>query len=106
MSAAVDVDLTVEQLRVFADPLRLRIIQLLAGEELCTCHLVEETGAKQPTVSHHRRIRRQAGMVEAEREGAYTWYRLVAGPITRTGQALETIGQQATEAARLRRPCG
>ena len=106
MSAAVDVDLTVEQLRVFADPLRLRIIQLLAGEELCTCHLVEETGAKQPTVSHHLRILRQAGMVEAEREGAYTWYRLVAGPITRTGQALETIGSQATEAARLRRPCG
>ena len=95
--------------KVLADPVRLRLLSLVANAEngeACGCDLTEPVGRSQPTVSHHLRILRQAGMVEAEREGAYTWYRLVAGPITKTGQALETIGQQATEAARLRRPCG
>ncbi|HSE54572.1 MAG TPA: metalloregulator ArsR/SmtB family transcription factor, partial [Nocardioidaceae bacterium] len=45
-------------LRVLADPLRLQIVELLSGEQLCTCHIVDETGARQTNVSNHLRILR------------------------------------------------
>ncbi|MGH7911976.1 MAG: ArsR/SmtB family transcription factor, partial [Candidatus Dormibacteraceae bacterium] len=48
---------------LLGDPLRARIVELLASEELCTCHLVDELDARQPTVSHHLRILRDAGFV-------------------------------------------
>ncbi len=62
--------------KVLADPLRRRIVELLAREQLCTCHLVEETGAGQTTISNHLRILREANMVETEPCGRFTYYRL------------------------------
>ena len=62
--------------KVLADPLRRRIVELLAREQLCTCHLVEETGAGQTTISNHLRILREADMVETEPCGRFTYYRL------------------------------
>ena len=46
----------------------------LAAERLCTCHLVELTGARQTNVSNHLRVLREAGVVEAEPAGRYTYY--------------------------------
>jgi ArsR family transcriptional regulator, arsenate/arsenite/antimonite-responsive transcriptional repressor len=51
--------------RLFGDPLRAEIVRRLAVEQLCTCHLVEMTGARQPTVSHHLKLLRDADLVEA-----------------------------------------
>jgi ArsR family transcriptional regulator len=48
--------------QMLADPLRARIVELLAHETMCTCQLVEETGARQSTVSHHLRFLREAGV--------------------------------------------
>ena len=62
--------------KVLADPLRRRIVELLAREQLCTCHLVDETGAGQTTISNHLRILREADMVETEPCGRFTYYRL------------------------------
>ncbi|MCW2504427.1 MAG: transcriptional regulator, ArsR family, partial [Actinomycetia bacterium] len=59
--------------RLLADPLRARIVELLADGPACTCHLVTDTGAKQPTVSHHLRVLREAGLIEAEPRGRYTY---------------------------------
>jgi ArsR family transcriptional regulator, arsenate/arsenite/antimonite-responsive transcriptional repressor len=87
--------LSAAQVRLFADPLRLRIVGLLAGEELCTCHLVAETGAKQPTVSHHLRVLKEAGVVDAEPEGSYTYYRLRAGVLAELGAAFTALARQA-----------
>jgi ArsR family transcriptional regulator, arsenate/arsenite/antimonite-responsive transcriptional repressor len=95
--------LTAHDVRLFADPLRLRIIELLAREELCTCHLVDETGAKQPTVSHHLRILRTAGIVDAEPVGAFTYYRLRPEPLVRLAGALGELAEHARE-RRDRRP--
>ncbi|GAB3650762.1 ArsR/SmtB family transcription factor [Streptomyces sparsus] len=72
MLTSVDTDL----IRVLADPLRLRIVTLLAGETLCTTHLVAETGARQTNLSNHLRLLREAGVVETEPCGRYTYYRL------------------------------
>ncbi|MGW9286427.1 ArsR family transcriptional regulator, partial [Streptomyces diastaticus] len=49
MLTSVDPDL----IRALGDPLRLKIVNLLARETLCTTHLVEETGAKQTNLSNH-----------------------------------------------------
>ena len=87
--------LNADTARLFADPLRLRIIELLAREELCTCHLVEETGAKQPTVSHHLRILRTAGVVEAEPVGTFTYYRLRPEPLLELAEHLAALAEQA-----------
>ncbi len=95
-------DTTVESLRLLADPLRWRIVQLLAGEQLCTCHLQEELGAKQTLVSHHLRALRDAGLVETEPCGRFTYYRLRVG-------ALDAVAAQLGAIARAdappRRPC-
>ncbi|MCQ4207544.1 ArsR/SmtB family transcription factor [Streptomyces longispororuber] len=65
-----------ELIRVIADPLRLQIVTLLAHETLCTTHLVEETGARQTNLSNHLRVLREAGVVETEPCGRFTYYKL------------------------------
>ncbi|MBO1414498.1 helix-turn-helix transcriptional regulator [Streptomyces sp. FH025] len=65
-----------ELLRVLADPLRLKIVALLARETLCTTHLVEETGARQTNLSNHLKVLREAGVVDTEPCGRFTYYRL------------------------------
>ena len=72
MLTSVDTDL----MRVLADPLRLRIVTLLAKETLCSTHLIEETGARQTNVSNHLKVLREAGVVETEPCGRFTYYRL------------------------------
>ncbi|MEU7031979.1 metalloregulator ArsR/SmtB family transcription factor [Streptomyces sp. NPDC046275] len=72
MLTSVDTEL----MRVLADPLRLRIVTLLAHETLCTTHLVEETGARQTNLSNHLKVLREAGVVETEPCGRFTYYRL------------------------------
>jgi ArsR family transcriptional regulator, arsenate/arsenite/antimonite-responsive transcriptional repressor len=100
-----EMELSAEDLRILADPLRLRIVQLLAAEDLCTCHLVEETGAKQPTVSHHLRVLREAGLVEAEPHGAFTYYRLLPDALIQLGAALTELGTRATSGRQRRSTC-
>ncbi|WP_407566029.1 ArsR/SmtB family transcription factor [Streptomyces sp. 184] len=65
-----------EVIRALGDPLRLRIVELLAAETLCTTHLVAETGARQTNLSNHLRVLREAGLVETEPCGRFTYYKL------------------------------
>jgi ArsR family transcriptional regulator len=96
MLMRTDVDLV----RVLADPARLRIVELLASESLCTCHLVEELGAKQPTVSHHLKALRRAGLVETEPCGRFTYYRLVPEAVQALADRLGDVATQAHTAGR------
>jgi ArsR family transcriptional regulator len=62
------------------DPVRLRLVSLLMtapGGAVCACDLVEPVGKSQPTVSHHLRVLRDAGLVTATRKGANIWYAVV-----------------------------
>lgn len=72
MLKSVDTDL----MRVLADPLRLQIVTLLAKETLCSTHLIEETGARQTNLSNHLKVLREAGVVDTEPCGRFTYYRL------------------------------
>jgi ArsR family transcriptional regulator len=63
-----------------ADPARLRLLSLIAAQEageVCACDLVAPLGRSQPTVSHHLKVLREAGLVVGERRGTWIWYRVV-----------------------------
>jgi ArsR family transcriptional regulator len=65
---------------VLADPVRLRLLSLLASAEageVCVCELVEPVGRSQPTVSHHLKILVEAGMITGDKRGRWVWYRVV-----------------------------
>ena len=91
--------------KVLADPLRRQIVELLAGEALCTCHLVEETGAGQTTVSHHLRVLRESGMVDTEPCGRFTYYRLRPEGLRRLAESLSDLATRAQQARDHKRPC-
>src|SRR6185437_15773725 len=65
--------------KALSDPARVAIVNQLAGRgEVCTCNLTGFLGLSQPTVSHHLRVLREAGLVEiANKRGTFTFYRLV-----------------------------
>jgi ArsR family transcriptional regulator len=60
----------------FADPTRLRILNLLAAGELCVCDLVDLLDLPQPLVSRHLAYLRRAGLVAVTRTSKYSHYRL------------------------------
>ncbi|GAA2561127.1 transcriptional regulator [Streptomyces viridiviolaceus] len=101
MMTSVDTDL----IRVLADPLRLRIVTLLARETLCTTHLVEETGARQTNLSNHLRVLREAGVVETEPCGRYTYYKLRPDVIAQLAGQFADLAEQARTAADNKRAC-
>lgn len=94
-----------DALKVLAEPLRWRIIELLAGEELCVCHLVEELGVAQPLVSHHLRILRNAGLVDSSRYRYWTYYRLRLDVLAGVGDRVARVAAAASPAGEQRRPC-
>ncbi|MFI8232401.1 ArsR/SmtB family transcription factor [Streptomyces sp. NPDC085900] len=101
MMTPVDTDL----MRVLADPLRLRIVTLLARETLCSTHLIEETGAKQTNLSNHLRVLREAGVVETEPCGRYLYYRLRPDVIASLAGQFAELAESARRAADNKRAC-
>jgi len=101
MMTSVDTDL----IRVLADPLRLQIVTLLAQETLCTTHLVEETGARQTNLSNHLRVLREAGVVETEPCGRYTYYKLRPDVLASLAGQLADLAESARNAADNKRAC-
>ena len=74
-----DADRLAEWYGVLADPTRLRLLSLITttGEACAACDLVEPLGVSQPTVSHHLKVLREAGLVESEKRGRWVYYRSV-----------------------------
>ena len=71
-------------LKTLADPARLRLLSLIQAQpdgEACVCHLTEPLGLSQPTVSHHLKVLREAGLVERERRGSWAYYRVIPEPL-------------------------
>ena len=65
-------------LAALADPIRLRLLSIVAAEgEVCSCNLEGPLGKSQPTISHHTRILADAGLIAGERRGKWTWWRVV-----------------------------
>ncbi|MEV1087755.1 ArsR/SmtB family transcription factor [Streptomyces microflavus] len=101
MMTSVDTEL----MRVLSDPLRLQIVTLLARETLCTTHLVEETGTRQTNLSNHLRVLREAGVVETEPCGRFTYYRLRPDVIAQLAGQFADLAASARTATENKRAC-
>ena len=68
-----------DRFKALSDPARVAIVNQLAGRgEVCTCNLTGFLGLSQPTVTHHMRVLREAGLIEiARKRGTFSFYRLV-----------------------------
>jgi ArsR family transcriptional regulator, arsenate/arsenite/antimonite-responsive transcriptional repressor len=75
--------------KALSDPTRVAIVNRLAGTgEVCVCDLVADFRLSQPTVSHHLRILRDAGLVQARRRGTWAYYALVPGAVEGLARSL------------------
>ncbi|GGY94034.1 ArsR/SmtB family transcription factor [Streptomyces poonensis] len=101
MLMSVDPDV----IRALGDPLRLRIVTLLARETLCTTHLVEETGARQTNLSNHMKVLREAGLVETEPCGRFTYYKLRPEALAGLSEQFAALAVSARDAAANKRAC-
>jgi ArsR family transcriptional regulator len=77
------------QFKALADPTRVAIINSLsATDEVCVCNLTDAFELSQPTISHHLKILREAGLVASTRRGTWAYYRLVPESIEALRAAL------------------
>lgn len=76
--------------KALGDPVRLRLMSLIAStERACVCDLTEAFEVSGPTISHHLRVLRQAGLVDSERRGTWVYYWVRAEAMQRLGALLE-----------------
>ena len=88
LSEAEATDLA-ELLAAMADPVRLRLLSLVAAQgEICSCDLEGPLGRSQPTVSHHTRILADAGLITGEKRGKWTWWSVVPERLAAVRRAL------------------
>ena len=89
--SAEQADQVAALLKALSDPVRLRLYTRIAGasEETCVCDL-GDFGVSQPTVSHHLRKLREAGLIESERRGTWVYYRAVPGALGPVGTLLNS----------------
>jgi ArsR family transcriptional regulator len=72
-----------------ADPVRLRMLSLIAAEsEVCSCALEGPLEKSQPTVSHHTRILAEAGLIEGEKRGRWMWWHVVPSRLNQVARIL------------------
>jgi ArsR family transcriptional regulator len=65
-------------LKALADETRLGIVRMLAAHDqpLCVCHIVDAFDLSQPTISHHLKLLREAGLITSEKRGLWAYYSL------------------------------
>jgi len=74
--------------KALADPTRVAIVNRLAQGECCVCDLNAAFDLSQPTISHHLKLLRDAGLVSATRRGTWAYYRLEEEAVARLRQTL------------------
>ncbi|MFM9584030.1 ArsR/SmtB family transcription factor [Streptomyces caniscabiei] len=96
-SAPLDEDQAAELAKVFkalGDPVRLRLLSMIAsrgeGGEVCVCELTPAFDLSQPTISHHLKLLRQAGLIDCERRGTWVYYWVLPAALDRFAVFLKT----------------
>lgn len=82
-----------KSLKAIADPVRLRLISIIAAsedQEACVCDLTEPLDIEQPTVSHHLKVLTDAGFVTRSKRGTWAYYTLVPGALDSLSRLLVT----------------
>ena len=87
-----------DDLQILGHPVRLQLLTILArsSSQVCVCDLEAAVPVKQPTVSHHLRLLREAGLIDCERHGLWAYYfvqhEALAALRTRIAQQLDALG--------------
>jgi ArsR family transcriptional regulator, arsenate/arsenite/antimonite-responsive transcriptional repressor len=79
--------------KALGDPVRLRLLSLIAaraGEKVCVCDLTDAFNVTGPTISHHLRVLREAGLIDCERRGTWVYYWIIPGALAPLSQLLDT----------------
>ena len=80
------------KLKALSDPVRLRLLSVVAshgGGEACVCELSTGIDLTQPTISHHLKVLRTAGLLDSERRGSWVYYRVVADALQQLSSLLD-----------------
>lgn len=83
--SAEDADRIAPLLKALADPVRLRLLSLVASHqdaEACVCDLNDAFELSQPTISHHLKVLHGAGLLERDKRGVWVYYRLRASVLS------------------------
>ena len=78
--------------KALGDPVRLRLLSMIAsagGGEVCVCDLTGEFALTGPTISHHLKVLREAGLVDSDRRGTWVYYRLIPAALAVMGAVLD-----------------
>jgi ArsR family transcriptional regulator len=103
LTAPVDADEAADLATAFkalGDPVRLRLLSMIAsrdGGEICVCDLTPAFELSQPTISHHLKLLKQAGLIASERRGTWVYYRLLPAATDRLAQALTRPGPRTAQ---------
>ncbi|GGK76718.1 transcriptional regulator [Planomonospora parontospora subsp. parontospora] len=85
-------------LKAVADPVRLRLLSMIgshAGGEACVCDLTDAFDLTAPTISHHLKVLRTAGLIDCERRGTWVYYWIVPAAVNRLGALFTPLAEPA-----------
>jgi ArsR family transcriptional regulator len=77
--------------KALGDPVRLQLMSMIASAadgEICVCDLTPAFDLSGPTISHHLKVLREAGLVEGDKRGTWVWYRVVPHMLDRLRDSL------------------
>jgi len=88
-----------EQLKALAHPVRFRMVDLIrtVGGELCVCAFEPHFDLTQPTISHHLRVLREAGLLRSRQEGSWVHHAIEPEAFARLRQAMGTFASGAAD---------
>ena len=92
-AAAISATVLAPAFKALGDPVRLRLLSMIAsagGGEVCVCDLTGAFHLTGPTISHHLRVLREAGLVDSDRRGTWVYYRMIPAALAVMGTLLET----------------
>ena len=85
--------------KALGDPVRLRLVSLIGahqGGEVCVCELTTAFDLTQPTISHHLKVLREAGIIDSERRGTWVYYCLEPAALERMAALLSAPAAATT----------
>lgn len=93
----VEADRVAAMFKALGDPVRLRLAALIASQdEICVCHLTPHFALSGPTISHHLKQLREAGLIDSERRGTWVYYRIRTDALRALGLILQPMADASS----------
>ncbi len=87
--------------KALGDPVRLRLLSLIAvraGTEVCVCDMTGAFDVSGPTISHHLKVLREAGLIDCQRRGTWVYYWIIPSALAALSELLNTSSMQTSAA--------